>query len=105
MGEGLQRAFAAAKMTRSKGRAVPRERSEIDESTYSGRVAARIRKLVDEKAVPINAIVDALIKDGHKASARTVFAYLNHTRTIHPDIYPVFARVLKVKLPELLPTK
>lgn len=96
---------ATAKMARSRRKAVPRERIEIDETTFSGRIAARIRKLVDSKQVPIKAIAAALEKDGHKASERTVFAYLNHTRTIHPDTFPTFARVLRVPISDLLPKK
>lgn len=89
----------------SRGRAVPRERSEVDTSTYSGRVAARIRAVIDEKGVPIKALVDAIQAAGHKASERTVFAYLNNTRTLHPDLYPAVAKALKVKLADLLPPK
>lgn len=89
----------------SKGRTVARERNEIDTTSYSGRVAARIRKLVDDKGVPIKSITKAIQDAGHTASDRTVFAYLNNTRTIHPDLYPVFAKVLGMKLHDMLPAR
>lgn len=81
-----------------------RDRVKIDTRKYSGRVAARIRKLIDEKQVPIKTILKAINKV-EPVSERTLFAYLNNTRTLHPDLYPAVAKAIKVPIAELLPTK
>jgi ribosome-binding protein aMBF1 (putative translation factor) len=71
---------------------VGRKRHDPDTSTYSGRIADRVRSLRESKRLTVEALAD---KSG--IGLKALYAYESGTRTIPPDVYPALARALGCK--------
>lgn len=71
---------------------VGRRRIEPDLSTYSGRLAARVRELREAKGWSIKRLAD---KAG--IPVPTLYGYENGGRDIPPDAYPRLAKALGCK--------
>lgn len=86
-------------------RTMPPKR-KIDTKRYSGRVAARVRALREERGWLVQdlakAVNDLLIKP---VAVSTVHGWDNGSSKIDPDLYPTLARVFGLKLSEFLPLK
>lgn len=68
-----------------------------DTSTYSGRVAARIRELRKNRRMERSELHAALAQHGVKVSMPALYAYENGNRPVNPDHYPAFAKALGCK--------
>lgn len=97
----------ATKMGGSTKAAMPSER-EIDTSTYSGRVAARLRTLRKERDWTISTLTEAInrrLKGDAKVAASTVHGWDNGNRKIDPDYYPMLATIFGLTVADFLPKK
>jgi ribosome-binding protein aMBF1 (putative translation factor) len=80
------------------GDTVGRKKREPDLTTYSGRVASRLRELREAKGWPVEKLAEKL---GIKV--RALYAYESGTRTLDPDLYPDVADAFRMKLHDFLP--
>ena len=79
----------------TKGKTVaPREETQPDESTYSGRVAARVRRARVKRGMTREQLQTALAAAGCELSMPAIYACENGQRGIKPDHYPAFAKAL-----------
>ena len=97
--DSLRRAKAATKMgaesTPSRSRQVAaRPNRQPDTTTYSGRIARRMRKLRKAKKMSIDEMRIALESAGVVMVNSALYAYENGNRQINPDHYPALAKVL-----------
>jgi len=82
----------------NKGQSVaPREEKQPDESTYSGRVAARVRYLRVRENLSREQLQAQLKRHGVTVSMPALYAYENGQRSLHPDHFPAFAKALGCK--------
>lgn len=72
-----------------------RQRSDVDDSTYSGRLAIRVRELREAKGLTVNELATKI-----DASYQAVYAWEQGTRDIPLDKCPVLAKALGCKSPE-----
>lgn len=82
----------------SKGRGVGRARVEPDISTFSGRVAARIRALRDKHGMSVE---DLARKVG--VGVQTIYGYETGKRKTDPDLYPKIASAFGLSVTAFLP--
>lgn len=76
-----------------------------DESTYSGRFAARLRMLREKAGLSVDDAVAAITKAGYTLKRRTYYAWEASQNEPPLDAFPAIAVALKVKrIRELLPT-
>lgn len=83
---------------RASKKAVPmagRQRSDVDESTYSGRLAVRVRTLREAKGLT----VEELAKKA-KINPKALYAYEQGVRKLSPDLYPKLAKALGCTSPD-----
>lgn len=73
-------------------RKLGRQRAEVDDSQYSGKIAVRVRALREAKAMTVHQLAD---KAG--VTHQAMYAYEQNTRTMPPDLYPVVAKALGCK--------
>lgn len=69
-----------------------RRRVDVDTSTYTGKLAARVRQLREDKGFSIEDLADRV-----GISAQTMYAYEANRRAIDPDLYPKLAKALGAK--------
>jgi ribosome-binding protein aMBF1 (putative translation factor) len=81
-----------------KGRGVGRARVEPDISTFSGRVAARIRALRDKHGVSVEELAT---RTGIEVA--TLYRYENGHRKPDPDLYPSLAKAFGLSIAAFLP--
>lgn len=73
-----------------------------DESTYSGRFAARLRMLREKTGMTGEEFAQAMVDEGYQMS-RQAFYHWERGRTSPPiDAFPVIAKLLKLKSPRTL---
>lgn len=80
---------------RASKKAVPmagRQRSDVDESTYSGRLAVRVRMLREAKGLTVESLADKL-----GCTVAALYTYEQGTRGIPLDLCPKLAKVLGCK--------
>ncbi len=78
----------------SKGGRVGRKRTEVDTSTYSGKLAARLRQLREAKGLTVDELAG---KAG--IEAKRLYHYEAGARSIDSDLYPALAKALGCKSP------
>ncbi len=79
----------------------------VETSSYSGRVAARLRTLREERDWHVSDLVariNKILKDGELAQS-TIHGWDNGSRKIDPDYYPTIARVFGITVLDFLPEK
>lgn len=79
---------------------------KIDTKRYSGRVAARMRALREERGWLVRELaveINRLLPPAKRVEASTVHGWDNGNRTIDPDLYPTIARVFSLSIAEFLP--
>lgn len=104
----LPRSDHRAKRPSNKGSDVAPRAKEVDKSTYSGRVAARVRELRDAEGWTVADLCERvnrrLSANGLKEVGQsTVHGWDNGSRKIDPDLYPLLAKIFKLTVPEFLP--
>jgi len=77
-----------------------RKRKPIDESTYSGRVAARLRMLRERAGKTVPEMAKAV-----GVADLTWYRYESNERVVPADILPRVADVLGVSIRQLMPTE
>jgi len=81
---------------------------KIDTTKYSGRIAARVRALREERGWTVAKLAEEInrhLSEEEAAAPSTAHSWENGSRKIDPDLYPVLARVFRMKLYEFLPAK
>lgn len=87
------------------GATVARQPKQVDESTYSGRLAVRIRALRNEAGMDVDTLAKAVTKKGYKVGTSTLYHWENGTLQPQLDALPALAKALKVDLLTLLPSE
>ena len=77
----------------------------IDETEYSGRVAARINNLRIKQGLSTAALAKRIEEAGYPISTQTLYGWLGGIREVSLDSLPFVAKALGMKLLELLPAK
>lgn len=81
---------------------------KIDTTKYSGRIAARLRKLREERGWLVNdlaAAINRLLPADQRVAVSTVHHWDNGGRRLDPDLYPIVARAFGLTVAEFLPLK
>jgi Helix-turn-helix domain len=89
----------------SRKRTMSPAKKEADESTYSGRFAARLRMLREKAGLSVEQVVEAMIKAGYPLGVQTFYGWENGKRQVNWDAIPAIAKVLKTKPVDLIPPK
>ena len=77
-----------------------------DQSTYSGRFAARLRELREKTGMTGQQAAEAIAKAGYKVAQRTYYGWEIATSTPPLDAFPAIAYAFKVKkVRDLLPVE
>ena len=81
-------------------------RKPVDQSTYSGRFAARLRELREKAGLTGEEFSDAIRAEGYKLGSRTYYDWESGRTTPPLDVFPILAKLFKFKSPRaLLPTE
>ncbi len=79
-------------------------KAEIDTSTYSGRVSARIRKLRELRGWTVADLADKINHRTTKSLANsTIHGWDNGSRKVDPDFYPIIAAAFGIPIRKFLP--
>ena len=78
---------------------------EPDLTRYSGRVAARIEKARAGLGLSITDLAQKLTDGGYPIKTATLYHWLGGNREPAMDALPLLAKILRVKLHDLLPPK
>lgn len=90
----------------NQGSAVARPKSrQPDTAKYSGRLAVRIDQLRIERGLSVEDLAEKVTVGGYELAAPTLYHWLNGNRQPALDALPYLAKVLRCKLPDLLPPK
>jgi transcriptional regulator with XRE-family HTH domain len=73
-----------------------------DESTYSGRFAARLRMLREKAGLTVEEMVAAMAENGYEIAARSLYHWEQGGSSPPINALPAIAIVLKVKSPRYL---
>lgn len=76
-----------------------------DESTYSGRFAARLRSLREKAGLSVDDVVAKMEKAGYPLRVQTYYGWENGRRQVNWDALPAIAKALKVKPRDVIPEK
>jgi transcriptional regulator with XRE-family HTH domain len=75
----------------------------IDESTYAGRFAARLRTLREKAGLTGEQMAQAITEAGYECATRTYYAWEASRRDAPINALPAIARVFGVKIRTLFP--
>ena len=78
-------------------RKMPRAEKDPDTSTYSGRIAARVRELRKKRGLSREELWVKLTAEGCHVGVPSLYNYENGRAKINPDDYPAFAKALGCK--------
>lgn len=87
--------------------AMPPKR-KIDTTRYSGRIAARLRSLREERGWLVGKLaeeINRLLPADSRVAVSTVHHWDNGGRKLDPDLYPILAKVFGMTVAEFLPKK
>lgn len=76
---------------------------QVDDLTYSGRLATRLRQLREKKKLTVDAMVAAVNKAGYPISVQTYYGWENGKRQPNFDAVPALAESLGVTCRNLMP--
>lgn len=81
-------------------------KKEVDMTTYSGRIAAKIRALREDAGLSVEEVVKNMAKNGYSVSVPTFYKWENGERKFNLDAIPAFAKAMKIKnLQSIFPEK
>lgn len=81
---------------------------KINTKHYSGRIAARVRALREERGWLVGdlaAALNRLLPPDDRVAVSTVHHWDNGGRNLPPDLYPFMAKVFGLTIAEFLPPK
>lgn len=76
-----------------------------DETTYSGRFAARLRILREKAGLSVEETVIAMEKAGYALGVQTYYGWENGKRQTNWDAIPAIAKAFKLKPRDIVPEK
>ena len=80
-----------------------------DQSTYSGRFAARLRMLREKAGLSVDEVVERIAKYNtsgrNSPKLQAIYGWEQSKASPHLDLLPAIAKSLKVKVRELMPEK
>lgn len=76
---------------------------EPDQSTYSGRFAARLRMLREKAGLSVEKMVGSMAEHGYPLPASTYYNWENGRRQVNWDAVPALAKTLDMKPAKLVP--
>lgn len=76
-----------------------------DESTYSGRFAARLRKLREKRGLTGQEAAEAVTNAGYAVAQRSYYAWEAAQNEPPLDAFPAIARAFGLRIRDLLPLK
>ncbi len=82
-------------------------KSDIDTSTYSGRIAARLRELREAKGWTVKELTGRIngASPPRKIAQSTVHAWDNGGKAINPDFFPAIARAFGKSVRSFIPAE
>ncbi len=81
-------------------------RREPDVSTYSGRVAQRLRKLRDRAGLSVQEVLERMERHGYHLSVQGYYKWENGRAKVDLDAVPALAKALRLKsLKDLFPAR
>lgn len=95
--------MAATRIRGSIEGSVAKELKPVDQSTYAGRMAARIRLLRTERGMTVDQFAKAVTRKGYKVGTSTMYAWENGNLQPNIDAMPAMAKALKIDLRDLFP--
>ncbi len=75
----------------------------IDDSTYSGRFAARLRELREKAGLTVEQVAEAMESNGYKMAARSFYHWEQAKRDPPLDAFPALAKALGQSVRNLMP--
>ncbi len=75
----------------------------VDDSTYAGRFAARLRQLREKAKKTIDQVVSDMENEGYSVAARSIYSWERAAHAPPIDAFPALAKALGVKIRNLLP--
>lgn len=82
---------------------VGRRQREPDLTSYSGRVAARLRSLREERGWSVEELLSRLKQQKVRISLAAIYHYENGRRSIPPNLYPALAAIFGKSVRTFLP--
>lgn len=80
-------------------------RKPVDESTYSGRFAARLRELREKRGLTVQEAAESISKAGYQIAERGYYSWESHKNQPPLDAFPALAEAFSLKrIRDLLPT-
>lgn len=70
---------------------------QIDNSSYSGRFAERLRSLREKAGLSVDEVIEAMAADGYKVARRSFYNWELATNTPPLDAFPAIAKALGLK--------
>ncbi|AMV32783.1 Helix-turn-helix domain protein [Pirellula sp. SH-Sr6A] len=80
-----------------------RPAKEIDQSTYSGRFAVRLRTLREKAGLTIDDVAERITQTGYQCTSRTVYRWEDGSRFPSVDMLPEIAKALGESIRNLFP--
>lgn len=80
-----------------------RKKNQVSETTYSGRLAVRIRQIREAKGLDVPTVAKRMKAVGYRVSPPAVYSWENGTHIPPLDALPYLAKALKVDLHAILP--
>lgn len=98
---------SATKSRSKRGHAVGRRRTSPDTSTYTGRLAARLRKLREQRGKSVDEMHTSLTsrRIGLDISRKTYYAWEAGSHDIPTHALPALAKALGIGVRELMPDR
>ena len=87
------------------GKDVAKKRKAVDQTSYSGRAAARLVKLREEAGLSVDEVVEKVNKAGFEISGSAYRHWEGALRQINWDAIPAICKALKTKPRDLVPLK
>ena len=73
-----------------------------DQSSYSGRFAARLRSLREKNGLTVDELAAAVSEAGHAVSPRSIYNWEQGTTSPPVNAYPGLAKAFKLKSPRVI---
>lgn len=104
MAKSLSSSGNSIKTPSTKATTMNPAKKQIDETTYSGRFAARLRMLREKAGLTVTQAVEAIAAGGYSLRDKTYYAWENGQNQPPLDAFPAIAKAIGMKrVRDLLP--